>query len=117
MSNPEALAAILCRLQQGMDRLRAAAPDLYQSMGLPTLPPNLVPSPAAAGSPGTPAAPAGSTTGSGGPAPAAGQQNQEQFSQFMTQMMGQTRAGNPEQAPEERFASQLDQLASMGFVD
>ena len=27
------------------------------------------------------------------------------------------RAGNPEQAPEERFASQLDQLASMGFVD
>jgi len=100
-----------------MDRLRAAAPDLYQSMGLPTLPPNLVPSPAAAGSPGTPAAPAGSTTGSGGPAPAAGQQNQEQFSQFMTQMMGQMRAGNPEQAPEERFASQLDQLASMGFVD
>ena len=33
------------------------------------------------------------------------------------QMMGQMRAGNPEQAPEERFASQLDQLASMGFVD
>jgi len=116
MSNPEALAAIM-QIQQGMDRLRAAAPDLYQSMGLPTLPPNLVPSPAAAGSPGTPAAPAGSTTGSGGPAPAAGQQNQEQFSQFMTQMMGQMRAGNPEQAPEERFASQLDQLASMGFVD
>merc|ERR1719400_502521 len=116
MSNPEALAAIM-QIQQGMDRLRAAAPDLYQSMGLPTLPPNLVPSPAAAGSPGTPAAPAGSTTGSGGPAPAAGQPNQEQFSQFMTQMMGQMRAGNPEQPPEERFASQLDQLASMGFVD
>ena len=85
------------------------------------------------GSPGTPAAPAGSTPGSGGPTPAAGQPNQEQFSQFMTQvgfflpnsafdnhctqMMGQMRAGNPEQAPEERFASQLDQLASMGFVD
>ena len=31
--------------------------------------------------------------------------------------MGQMRAGNPEQPPEERFASQLDQLASMGFVD
>jgi len=118
MSNPEALAAIM-QIQQGMDRLRAAAPDLYQSMGLPSLPPNLVPSPAAAGSPGTPAAPSGSTTGSAGPTPAAapGQPNQEQFSQFMTQMMGQMRAGNPEQAPEERFASQLDQLASMGFVD
>merc|ERR1712055_138167 len=87
MSNPEALAAIM-QIQQGMDRLRAAAPDLYQSMGLPTLPPNLVPSPAAAGSPGTPAAPAGSTPGSGGPTPAAGQPNREQFSQFMTQMMG-----------------------------
>merc|ERR1719391_1843336 len=116
MSNPEALAAIM-QIQQGMDRLRAAAPELYQSMGLPSLPPNLVPSPAAAGSPG---APAGSTTGSAGPTPAAapgGQPNQEQFSQFMTQMMGRMRAGNPEQAPEERFASQLDQLASMGFVD
>ena len=39
------------------------------------------------------------------------------FNQFMTQMLGQMRAGNPDQPPEERFASQLDQLASMGFVD
>ena len=39
------------------------------------------------------------------------------FSNHCCQMMGQMRAGNPEQAPEERFASQLDQLASMGFVD
>merc|ERR1712055_712586 len=51
MSNPEALAAIM-QIQQGMDRLRAAAPDLYQSMGLPSLPPHLVPSPP--GSAGTP---------------------------------------------------------------
>jgi hypothetical protein len=36
MSNPEALAAIM-QIQQGMDRLRAAAPDFYQSMDLPTL--------------------------------------------------------------------------------
>jgi len=39
------------------------------------------------------------------------------FSAFMTQMMGQMRAGDPAQPPEERFASQLEQLASMGFVD
>merc|ERR1719153_782508 len=51
MSNPEALAAIL-QIQQGMERLRTAAPGLYQSMGLPSLPPNLVPNPTAAGSPG-----------------------------------------------------------------
>merc|ERR1712014_308749 len=116
MSNPEALAAIM-QIQQGMDRLRAAAPDLYQSMGLPSLPPNLVPNPAAAGSTSTSTAPAGATTGSTGSAPAAGQPNPDQFAEFMTQMMGQMRAGNPEQPPEERFASQLDQLASMGFVD
>merc|ERR1712156_569741 len=116
MSNPEALAAIM-QIQQGMDRLRAAAPDLYQSMGLPSLPPNLVPNPAAAGSTSTSTAPTGATTGSTGSVPAAGQPNPDQFAQFMTQMMGQMRAGNPEQPPEERFASQLDQLASMGFVD
>ena len=32
-------------------------------------------------------------------------------------MIGQMRAGDVNQAPEQRFASQLDQLASMGFVD
>jgi len=159
MSNPEALAAIL-QIQQGMERLRTAAPGLYQSMGLPSLPPMLVPgaptggpgtgtgttgtagttgppptaaSPGAPGAVGTggsgapsgaPAAPAGegSPLGQGGssttPSPAPPQPaNIDQFSQFMTQMMGQMRAGNPDQAPEERFASQLEQLASMGFVD
>ena len=103
MSNPEALAAIM-QIQQGMDRLRAAAPDLYQSMGLPSLPPNLVPNPAAAGvvvsyqtqicsyffyiagSNSTSTAPAGATTGSTGSTPAAGQPNPDQFAQFMTQV-------------------------------
>merc|ERR1711892_744695 len=42
MGNPEALQAIM-QIQQGMDRLRTTAPDVFQSMGLPTLPPNLVP--------------------------------------------------------------------------
>jgi len=62
--------------------------------------------------------PSGAPAGTTPPAPAAAGQPQDQmFSQFMTQMMGQMRAGNPDQPPEERFASQLDQLASMGFVD
>merc|ERR1719312_810681 len=39
MSNPEALQAIM-QIQQGMERLRVAAPDVYNSMGLPSLPPN-----------------------------------------------------------------------------
>ena len=90
------------QIQQGMERLRTAAPEVFQSLGLPTLPPNLVPSPAQPAAQPSPAAPAG---------------NEQVFNQFMSQMMGQMRAGNPDQPPEERFASQLDQLASMGFVD
>merc|ERR1719445_2736442 len=101
MGNPEALQAIM-QIQQGMERLRTAAPEVFQSLGLPTLPPNLVPSPAQPTAQPSPAAPAG---------------NEQVFNQFMSQMMGQMRAGNPDQPPEERFASQLDQLASMGFVD
>merc|ERR1719336_3341773 len=42
MGNPEALQAIM-QIQQGMERLRTAAPEVFQSLGLPTLPPNLVP--------------------------------------------------------------------------
>lgn len=118
MSNPEALSAIM-QIQQGMDRLRAAAPELYQSMGLPSLPPHLVPpttsspaSPASGTDATTTTTSTTTTTNSNSVAP-----NADQFSQFMTTMMGQMRQGNPDQAPEERFASQLEQLASMGFVD
>merc|ERR1712106_330489 len=119
MGNPEALQAIM-QIQQGMDRLRQTAPDVFQSMGLPTLPPNLVP-PVVPGA-ATPSSPSTNPTTTTNPTPtldgqAAPAVNTDQFSQFMTQMMGQMRAGNPDQAPEERFASQLDQLASMGFVD
>merc|ERR1712098_864125 len=86
MSNPEALQAIM-QIQQGMDRLRQTAPDVFQSMGLPTLPPNLVP-PVVPGS-GTPASPSTTTTttpsstGEGSTGPAV---PPDQFSQFMSQM-------------------------------
>merc|ERR1719204_1547886 len=42
MGNPEALAAIM-QIQQGMERLRTTAPEVFQTMGFPSLPPNLVP--------------------------------------------------------------------------
>jgi len=126
MSNPEALQAIM-QIQQGMDSLRQTAPDVFQSMGLPTLPPNLVPpvtpQTAPALAPGANPASLSTTSTTSttniptSPGQAAPAINPDQFSQFMTQMMGQMRSGNPDQAPEERFASQLEQLASMGFVD
>ena len=96
------------QIQQGMERLRTAAPEVFQSLGLPTLPPNLIPPNVGSPSPAQPS-PAQPPAGPGG--------NEQVFNQFMSQMMGQMRAGNPDQPPEERFASQLDQLASMGFVD
>ena len=96
------------QIQQGMERLRTAAPEVFQSLGLPTLPPNLIPPNVGSPSPAQPS-PAAPPAGPGG--------NEQVFNQFMSQMMGQMRAGNPDQPPEERFASQLDQLASMGFVD
>merc|ERR1719244_2105152 len=122
MSNPDAMSAIM-QIQQGMDRLRSTAPDMFQSMGLPSLPPNLVPAPpastpAANTTTTTTASSPNTTTPTPAPAPAAtGAANPDMFSAFMTQMMGQMRAGDSSQPPEERFASQLEQLASMGFVD
>merc|ERR1712012_1341333 len=124
MGNPEALQAIM-QIQQGMERLRTAAPEVFQSMGFPQLPPNLVPPAAASAAPaaGTPSSAAATSPSSGqSSTPAPGQQTPQMpgdpmFNQFMTQMLGQMRAGNPDQPPEERFASQLEQLASMGFVD
>ena len=120
------LLQAIMQIQQGMERLRTAAPEVFQSMGFPQLPPNLVPPPASAAAAAPPTSTAGPTSPSsapaGSPAPAAaapapGQPQDAMFSQFMTQMLGQMRAGNPDQPPEERFASQLEQLASMGFVD
>ena len=119
------LLQAIMQIQQGMERLRTAAPEVFQSMGFPQLPPNLVPPPAAAAAPPTStagatspsSAPAGSPAPATAAAPAPGQPQDAMFSQFMTQMLGQMRAGNPDQPPEERFASQLEQLASMGFVD
>merc|ERR1719291_1498290 len=102
MGNPEALQAIM-QIQQGMERLRTAAPEVFQSMGFPQLPPNLVPPPAAAPPTSTAGATSPSSAPAGSPAPAAaaaapapGQPQDAMFSQFMTQMLGQMRAGNPE---------------------
>lgn len=40
------------------------------------------------------------------------------FSEFMTRMMGSMASGaNPNLPPEERYSSQLEQLASMGFLN
>ncbi len=85
MSNPEALQAIM-QIQQGIERLRVAAPDVYNSMGLPSLPPgfpNLGSTPHNSGSSPAPAPAAGSTSPAPGSAPLP---QADVFSQFMTQV-------------------------------
>ena len=52
------------QIQQGMERLRTVAPEVFQSMGFPQLPPNLVP-PAAA--PPTSTAPAAAPASAANP--------------------------------------------------
>ncbi|CAO1438277.1 unnamed protein product [Diamesa serratosioi] len=100
MSNPQALNAIM-QIQQGMEQLRSVAPGLVGSMGIPPPPPG-----------------APSTTGQNPsiPTPPAG--NQQLFTDFMQRMMnGMSTGANTNQAPEERYQSQLEQLTAMGFVN
>lgn len=112
VSNPEALAAI-SQIQQGMQRLQTAAPDLYQSMafpsvtgpGLPMGLPSSTPSTATI-NPSTPAEGNSSDPSSS-----------NAFSQLMNQMVSSMASQGLNSPPEERFRTQLEQLSAMGFVD
>lgn len=98
MTNPQALNAIL-QIQQGMEQLRQAAPGLVGSMGIPPPPPGTTQPPQTGNQP-----------------PLA---NQQLFQDFMQRMMnGMTNQGTQQNLPpEQRYQSQLEQLAAMGFVN
>lgn len=103
MSNPQAINAIM-QIQQGMEQLRSVAPGLVNTMGIPPPPP---------GAPSTTNSGNASTTTT---TPA--QSNPALFSDFMSRMInGMASGNNPNVPPEERYRSQLEQLASMGFVN
>lgn len=96
MTNPQALNALM-QIQQGMEQLRQAAPGLVGSMGIPPSPVGITNPPA------TGTAPTG---------------NPQLFNDFMQRMMnGMSNQANPNQPPEERYQSQLEQLTAMGFVN
>ncbi|XP_025077166.1 ubiquilin-1-like isoform X1 [Pomacea canaliculata] len=138
MSNPRALEALL-QIQQGMQTLQSEAPSLFSNLsGLSGVTP---PGPGSAttaapestgASSGTattgstPASPSEATTttipasprSAAAAAPAAGQPgSQEAFSNMMASLMQMMVGGQVNQPPEQRYASQLEQLAAMGFVD
>lgn len=105
MSNPQAIEAIL-QIQQGMEQLRTVAPGLVNTMGIPPPPPGAA----------TTSAGSGTTTTTNTNTPA--QSNPALFSDFMSRMVnGMATGSNTNIPPEERYRSQLEQLASMGFVN
>ncbi|CAD5122358.1 DgyrCDS10795 [Dimorphilus gyrociliatus] len=105
MTNPRAFQAMM-QIQQGMQQLQTEIPGLMN------------PSPTSTTTTGSTATTTSSeNTQGGGQAPA----GNEAVGQFMANMFSQMSTGQQQQQnnqpPEERFASQLDQLASMGFIN
>lgn len=91
MTNPQALDAIM-QIQQGMETLRQAAPNMVH-----TFPPPPVPEPAR-----------GDAT----------QRPSDAFSEFMSRMVGSMAANHDtSMPPEQRYQAQLEHLAAMGFVN
>lgn len=131
MSNPQALSA-LTQIQQGMEQLQRVAPGFIAGGGFPgaatgTSQTPLVTSASSTTSDSTTTPtttsttpvnsttvnpPTGNTTTSG-----SNGGNQDSFSQFITQMMTALSQQQNNQTPEDRYQSQLDQLAGMGFLN
>lgn len=115
LTNPQALNAIL-QIQQGMEQLRSAAPGLVGSLGIPPPPPGVTST--ATSSTLTTSEGGGSGSSTTTPSSAASGANSQLFTDFMSRMLnGMANGANPNQPPEERYSSQLEQLTAMGFVN
>lgn len=123
LTNPRALQAMM-RIQQGMQELEQEAPGLFP--GLNPLMTNRPPTTTATGTPESSTSPttnttssstnSTSTTSTAGPTPNQSQGG-EQMSNLMAHMMSLMAQGNANQPPEQRYATQLEQMAAMGFID
>jgi len=120
MQNREALEAIT-QVQEGLQRLHAAAPNLFQAGGLPAglrIGPTGIASPAPSGlgntiptPSGQPSAPA---TGTGG---APSSSDPGNYAGVFAQMLNMMSNQNINTPPDQRYAVQLEQLVSMGFTN
>lgn len=102
MTNPRAFQAMM-QIQQGMQQLQNEIPGLMNPSATSTT---------STGSTTTTTT-TSSTTQGGQQTPA----GNEAVGQLMANMFSQMSTGQQNQPPEERFASQLEQLASMGFIN
>jgi len=112
ISNPEVLGA-LSQIQNGLQRLQTAAPQLFASMGFPNLSFN-----SSTTANGTPVS--NSTNSTSTTSPAGQSQNMDSLLRLMNSMTT-VMANQPSNLngppPEERFRTQLETLTNMGFVD
>uniref|UniRef100_A0A182ND48 Ubiquilin-like protein n=1 Tax=Anopheles dirus TaxID=7168 RepID=A0A182ND48_9DIPT len=115
VTNPQALNAIM-QIQQGMEQLRSAAPGLMSSMGIPPMPGGATGVGATNTTPSSATPGAGAAAGAGAAPPP---NNDALFSEFMARMINGMASGTADTniPPEERYRSQLEQLAAMGFVN
>lgn len=123
LTNPRALQAMM-RIQQGMQELQQEAPGLFPGV-IPTPPSGSTANTTTASPASTESSPtstAGGTTTTAGQTPAtttttSSAQGPEQMSNLMAHMMNLMAQGSNNQPPEQRYATQLDQMAAMGFLD
>lgn len=115
MSNPRAMQAML-QIQQGLATLQSEAPGVLPAIGVPG-----VSQPPVGGltTPTTSAPPASTTNSTTTPSPSAGVPvpNADQLSPLMQNLMTMMGQGTQNQAPEQRYSSEMEQLVAMGFVN
>lgn len=102
-----------------MEQLRTAAPGLLGNLGVPPPPPGFTTTSntSTTNSTTTTSNTTTNTNTTSSTTPSA-QSNPALFSEFMARMMnGMATGANQNLPPEQRYSSQLDTLASMGFVN
>jgi ubiquilin len=125
MQNREALEAIT-QVQEGLQRLHTAAPNLFQAGGLPAglrFGPTGLASPVATGGSTNPASTSSTPSTSTGQAPrrtagtggAPSSSDPSNYAGVFAQMLNMMSNQNINTPPDQRYAVQLEQLVSMGF--
>jgi len=117
MSNPRAMQAIL-QIQQGLSTLQSEAPGVLPAVGIPGI---SQPPPGGLRTEGSGPA-AGTDGGTNGSAPNnttnnASTTGMDQLQPLMQNLMTMMQQGTANQAPEQRYSSEMEQLVAMGFVN
>lgn len=100
-----------------MEQLRTTAPGLMGNMGIPPTPLGFTTNTNTSTTSSTTNTSSTNTSTTTSTTPSA-QANPALFSEFMARMMnGLSTGNNPNLPPEQRYSTQLETLASMGFVN